>query len=56
MGTMSTRSQLCRAAPSSTPASRPATVIPAAFPAGHETTHFTMHTACAHTSQAILSV
>ena len=50
MGTMSTRSQLCRAAPSSTPASRPATVIPAAFPAGHKTTPFTMHTACAHTS------
>ena len=32
IGTMSTRSQLCSAAPSSTPASRPATVIPAAFP------------------------
>ena len=56
MGTMSTRSQLCRAAPSSTPASRPATVIPAAFPAGHETPHFTARPACAHSNQASLPV
>ncbi len=36
IGTISTRSQLCKAAPKSTPANKPPTVIPTAFPADQE--------------------